>query len=229
MNELIEESNEILGPIASFIGDIGGFDRDNCKETEITCTDEALPWTLPVPTTISSDDYQWLLKHVHCFPWEPIALSVAARSELDGHPTVLRLYPLRYDPKGRGSAYPVPWVNMYFLVCPRLITLVGRLEQAGYIDQFDLRIESDSDIADRFIRDHNSYAAERWGLLTEEDKTYAIKMGYGEVLQNSGVCGVFYKRRVKCLHAHYAHFLASNETTLVGQWIQDALNSCLSK
>ena len=223
MHEPSDEKKETPQSISWFEGESFGLHTEENKDEEKSNANVALIWRLSVPVTISSNDYRWLSQNVHCFPWEPIALNVAARSELDGHPTVLRLYPLRYDPKGRGSTTPVPWVNMYFLVCPRLITLVGRLEQAGYIDKFDLRIEHDPECADQFLRDHNSYAAERWGLLTLEDRNYAISKGYENVLQNSGVCGVFYKRRVKCLHAHYAHYLASNQTTLVGKWIHDAL------
>ena len=181
-------------------------------------------WTIPYPLVTSSEDKIWLDVNVKSFAWEKSTIGIAARAD-DGHPTVLRLYPLRLDPKGRGSNEPVPWVNLYFLVCPHLINTVGRLEHDGLIEKFDDILEHDSVMASLYTRDHDSYATERWELLTPEDKEYCVQKHYDTVLKESGICGMQYKRRIKCLHAHYAHYLATGGQTLVGSWIADALGT----
>ena len=120
-------------------------------------------WKRPVKSNISDLDTTWLNKNVHFIDWKALAVDVAARAS-DGHPTVLRMYPLRIDPKGRGSKDPVPWVNLYFLVCPKLVKAIGRLEQAGYIEQFDKRIAESAEYAEKLVEDHTLYAKERWCL-----------------------------------------------------------------
>lgn len=41
-----------------------------------------------------------------------------------------------------------------------------------------------------------------------------------------GVAGISKPGTIKCLHTHFAHFLASGRN-VVGQWVQDALNAGL--
>ena len=60
-------------------------------------------------------------------------------------------------------------------------------------------------------------------MLTPEDKVYALENGYDYSLRQCGFGGVPDILKVKCLHRHYAHYLATGEN-LVGEWIQAALN-----
>jgi hypothetical protein len=135
------------------------------------------------------------------------------------------MYPLRVDPKGRGSGEPVPWVNLYFLVCPKLVQSVGRLEQAGYIDIFDKRVEENDAFAKSLVEDHKLYAEQRWSLLSNADKEYAERKKYTTTLRETGICGMKYFKRVKCLHAHYGFYLASSKATLVGRWVEQLLKN----
>lgn len=41
-----------------------------------------------------------------------------------------------------------------------------------------------------------------------------------------GVAGITKPGTIKCLHTHFAHFLATGQN-LVGQWVNDALNAGL--
>ena len=182
----------------------------------------SLPWCCPLSSSVSAEDKAWLDVHVDSIAWEALTVSVAARNG-DGRPAVLRMYPLRYDPKGRGSKEPIPWVNLYFLVCPKLITAVGKLETSGLIDVFDEQIETDPALAKRLADDHRAYAAERWSLLTAEDQEYATMKHYDSTLRDSGICGMKYWKRVKCLHAHYAFYLANGRSSLVGSWVEEKL------
>jgi hypothetical protein len=173
-------------------------------------------------STVLREDKEWLDAHVTTVAWEQTTVSVVARND-QGHPAVLKMYPLRFDPKGRGSSDPVPWVNLYFLVCPRLVTALGRLEDQGWIEQFDVKLQSNEEFVQQYARDHAAYAAERWALLREDDKEYARSKQYDVALRDSGICGMMHWQRVKCLHAQYAYYLAVGRTTLVGQWIEETL------
>jgi uncharacterized protein len=208
---------------------------DSSEEKYAACTEERIEieavkkekhvrWTSPVPSmsTVSREDKEWLDSHFTSLAWEKMAVAVAARNDQD-KPAVLRMYPLRYDPKGRGSTDPVPWVNLYFLVCPRISSAIGRLEDKGFIEKFDQKLDSDPEFLHQYKHDHVAYAAERWALLNEDDKVYAEAKKYDAVLRDSGICGMTYWQRVKCLHAQYAYYLGAGCTTLVGRWIEEAL------
>ena len=55
----------------------------------------------------------------------------------------------------------------------------------------------------------NQDAAERWSLLTAAHLSLVAERGWGRALDGAvGVAGMRDFRRVKCLHTHYAHWLA---------------------
>ena len=99
----------------------------------------------------------------------------------------------------------------------------GRLEQAGYIEQFDKRIAESTEYAEKLVEDHKLYATERWCLLSDTDKVYVEDRNYVDTLRRTGICGMKYFKRVKCLHAHYGFYLAKGKTTLIGQWVEELL------
>ena len=47
--------------------------------------------------------------------------------------------------------------------------------------------------------------------------------GDDAILEKCGVGGLRVPEQVKCLHLHYAHFLATGDN-LVGEWCQNALD-----
>jgi hypothetical protein len=133
---------------------------------------------------------------------------------------------------------PVPWPNTFWLVDPTLVAKVGQLEHEGLIVKYNKRLgfkpremerrereiaagiahsketaktdpEYDADAARAFARQHEAYGQRRWSLLTEEDKAFATERGFDAVIRDLGVGGLRYKNQVKCLHLHYAHWLAS--------------------
>ena len=181
-------------------------------------------------------DKSWLDRHAVSVCCAGAVVAVAARTALAstidgirGVPSVIKMYPLRWDPKGRGSGCggPVPWPNLYFLVCPKLIRAVGGLEDAGWIQIFEQRLQTDEELMGEHIATHESFAVERWDLLTPEDRAYAVTKGYDGCLRDSGVCGLQYKRKIKCLHAHYAYHLARKQCggTLIGHWVDEQLRA----
>ena len=116
-----------------------------------------------------------------------------------GHPLVIRNEPL--DADGR------PFPTLFWLTCPDAVRAVARLESSGEIARFNLRAETDASFAAELARAHEEYAAERARSLPD-----AAEWG--------GVGGT--RAGVKCLHAHYAHFLAGGDDP-VGRWVSERL------
>lgn len=114
----------------------------------------------------------------------------------DGSPVVIRNAPLHYD------GTPMP--TRYWLVDPDLNRAVARLESAGGVR----RAEAEVDPAELEAA-HAAYAAER---------DAALPPGHQGPCPFGGVGGT--RQGVKCLHAHYAYFLARGDDP-VGRWVEE--------
>jgi len=117
----------------------------------------------------------------------------------DGSPVVIRNQPLGRD--GR----PMP--TRYWLVGEPERTRVSRLESGGGVRRAEAEIDP-SAVASA----HRRYAAER-DVLIPPDHTGARPSG--------GVGGT--RQGLKCLHAHYAWWLAGGEDP-VGAWVAARLD-----
>lgn len=116
-----------------------------------------------------------------------------------GDPVVLCNAPLLDD----GTPMPTRW----WLVGRRETVTVSRLEAAGGV----ARAEAEVDAAE-VAAAHARYAAER---------DAAMPPGHVGPRPTGGVAGT--RRGVKCLHAHYAWFLAGGDDP-VGRWVADHLH-----
>ncbi len=116
----------------------------------------------------------------------------------DGWPVVLRNEPLLH------SGRPMP--TRYWLIDRALNRAIGRLESTGAVD----RVEAEIDPA-VLEATHRAYAAERDARIPADHQGHAP---YG------GVGGT--RIGVKCLHAHYAYYLAGGDDP-VGRWVDDRL------
>lgn len=116
----------------------------------------------------------------------------------DGSPVVLRNEPLLH------SGRPMP--TRYWLIDRALNRDIGRLESTGAVDRAEAEV-------DRVQLDaaHAAYAAER---------DAAVPAGHDGPVPAGGVGGT--RVGVKCLHAHYAYFLAGGEDP-VGRWVDERL------
>jgi hypothetical protein len=112
--------------------------------------------------------------------------AVAARCP-SGHPAVIATSPRLAD----GTPFP----TLYYLTCPRLCSLVGRLEASGLMKEMTDRLAVDADLAAAYLRAHQQYLADR-------DAVDPL----GTEVSAGGMPG-----RVKCLHVHLAHTLAVGE------------------
>ena len=115
-----------------------------------------------------------------------------------GHPVVIRNAPLFDD------GTPMP--TLYWLVDPRLRLEVDRLESAGGVRAAAVEVDPA-----RLISAHDTYAAER-----DAD----IPADWPGPRPAGGVGGT--RKGVKCLHAHYAWYLAGGVDP-VGEWVADRL------
>ena len=118
----------------------------------------------------------------------------------DGTPVVLRNAPLLDD----GTPMPTRW----WLVDDDLRRAIGTLEAAGGVRRAEGEIDPDA-IADA----HRRYAAER---------DAALPPGHTGPRPSGGVGGT--RTGVKCLHAHYAWFLAGGDDP-VGRWVDEHLDT----
>ncbi|HEX9970183.1 MAG TPA: DUF501 domain-containing protein, partial [Acidimicrobiales bacterium] len=115
-----------------------------------------------------------------------------------GDPVVIRNAPLLAD------ATPMP--TLYWLVGEHEREVVSRLEAAGGVREAEAAVD-----ADELAAAHARYAAEREALLRPDHRGPKPSGGVGGTRQG-----------VKCLHAHYAWFLAGGDDP-VGRWVAQRL------
>ena len=112
----------------------------------------------------------------------------------DGTPIVIRNAPLLDD------GTPMP--TRYWLVGPAERDAVSRLESEGGVRAAEAEVD-----ADELAAAHRRYAA---------DRDAALPPGWTGARPTGGVGGT--RRGVKCLHAHYAWYLAGGDDP-VGRWV----------
>ena len=117
-----------------------------------------------------------------------------------GAPVVIRNAPLMFD------GTPMP--TRFWLVDPELLRRVSSLEADGGVRQAEAEID-----AEVIAAAHAAYAAERDGHVPPD---HDGPRPFG------GVAGT--RQGVKCLHAHYAAWLAGTNDP-VGAWVDEQLHS----
>ena len=127
------------------------------------------------------------------------AFTVVVRHD-DGTPLVIRNAPLLDD------GTPMP--TLYWLVGEPERSRVGRLEAAGGVSASEAAVDPDE-----LAAAHERYRAER-----DAD----LPAGHTGPAPFGGVGGT--RRGVKCLHAHYAWFLAGGDDP-VGRWVDRRLRA----
>jgi len=120
-----------------------------------------------------------------------------------GVPVVIRNHPLMDD--GR----PMP--TRYWLVDRELNRRIGTLEAEGGVRRSEAEVDPDE-----LAAAHERYAAERDALVPAD---WEGPRPYG------GVGGT--RRGVKCLHTHYAWFLAGGDDP-IGRWVDEHLDPAVA-
>ncbi len=108
-----------------------------------------------------------------------------------GLPAVLRVDPRLND----GTPFP----TLFWLACPLANRHVGRLEGDGHMVAFNQRLADDPALAEDYARAHRRYVATRDRLGPR-------------VPRDPSAGGM--PSRVKCLHALYAHHLATADNPI---------------
>lgn len=125
------------------------------------------------------------------------AFDVIARSS-HGTPVVIQNAPFLDD------GTPMP--TLYWLCDPQLLTAISRLEAAGGVRTAEAELD-----ASAIAAAHARYAAARDALIAPD---------HVGPRPSGGVAGT--RTGVKCLHAHYAYFLAGGDDP-VGRWVHEQL------
>lgn len=118
----------------------------------------------------------------------------------DGAPVVLLNAPLLSD------GTPMP--TLYWLVGEKEVHYVSQLEADGAVDQVEELIGLEAIDAI-----HQRYMATRDAMIPPSHTDHRPSGGVGGT-----------RRGVKCLHAHFAHWLAGNEDA-VGEWVAAQLDA----
>jgi uncharacterized protein len=129
---------------------------------------------------------------------EPTAPFDVVVRDPDGAPAVLRNAPFTRDGE------PMP--TRYWLLAPRLVRQVATLEAGGGVRRAEAAVDRDA-----LVAAHTAYAAER---------DAAIPADHAGPRPSGGVGGT--RTGVKCLHAHYAWYLAGGDDP-VGRWVAEQL------
>jgi hypothetical protein len=125
---------------------------------------------------------------------------IVVRHQDDGSPVVIRNHPLLAD------GTPMP--TRYWLLGEPERTMVSRLESRGGVH----RVEDEVGL-DAIAAAHDRYAAERESALPPD---------WTGPRPSAGVGGT--RRGVKCLHAHFAWWLAGGDDP-VGAWVARHLDA----
>lgn len=130
-------------------------------------------------------------------------VAIAARCPA-GHPSVFTTYPLL-----RRGTQLLPFPTLYWLSCPRLRTQVAHLEREGAIAALGKELSRDPVLREALRHDHESYIAQRWNTLRDEDQRLVSERGLLDYFRSHGIGGMKNHATVKCLHLHLAHHLVS--------------------
>jgi hypothetical protein len=94
-----------------------------------------------------------------------------------------------------------PFPTIFWLTCPELRKRISQVEGDGGLHKIQLLAEHNPTLRRRLIEAHQNYIAYRYLLVDGADKSHTVF--------RTGVGGVNNLTRIKCLHAHYAHYLAT--------------------
>ncbi len=111
-----------------------------------------------------------------------------------------------------------PFPTLFWLTCPHKVKAVSRLEDDGWAERLRERIAVDSELYERLKRAQEDYKLRR---RAGAGTTSAAEVSHP--VFETGVGGVHNLSAVKCLHAHYAHYLAGGNNP-IGEIVEHELS-----
>ncbi|NCO65543.1 MAG: DUF501 domain-containing protein [Candidatus Aquicultor secundus] len=118
-----------------------------------------------------------------------------------------------------------PFPTLYWLTCPLKVKAVSRMEDDDWAERLRERIAVDSELRERLECAQEDYKLRRRaGTGTDIDKDIDEETSVaGHPVFETGVGGVHNLNAVKCLHAHYAHYLADGNNP-IGELVEKELS-----
>ena len=114
--------------------------------------------------------------------------------------------------KERPTTNVVPESTLHWLMHPWLRHECSQLEAGGFITHVQSWIDGSNARRAEWRRMQASYSFDRWGLLVKRDQEMFESKRWSERFNSSGVGGMRGWEegpvKLKCLHLHYAHYLA---------------------
>lgn len=146
-------------------------------------------------------------------------------------PGVIACHPLMHAPPGStaGSDHdtpppPEPFPTLYWLIDAQTSRAVDRLEQAGGVAEAQTWLDADPARRAALLEQSARYAATRAALLDNPTRD-ALAREHPRILDtitHTGIGGSARPDRLKCLHMHLAHHLATGDN-LIGARVAAAL------
>ena len=103
-----------------------------------------------------------------------------------------------------------PFPTLYWITCPLKAKAISRLEDEGWAERLQEKIAGDVLFRQRLRNAQEDYKARR--RLTGVKPDHPV--------MDTGIGGVRDLHAIKCLHAHYAHYLATRENP-IGETVHD--------
>lgn len=148
---------------------------------------------------------------------------------INEEPLVTSLYPLNFnlEASSRYTEGIKPFPTMFWITCPTLKANISKLEVIGWVSKLQIRLNNgencEVDLA-KMNSAHQMYIDERWSCIKDEDREILRTEGWENLLNEVGIAGIRDRTAVKCLHAHYAHYLARpSHMNVIGSWVADLL------
>lgn len=154
-------------------------------------------------------------------------LRVATRCPFGLPETIVTRPVLREDGGTSPERRVKPFPTVFWLTCPGAVRAVSELEALGYVRELQRRLAGDASAFEAYREATRSYANYRLSLLPADEaaRLAAEHPGQYEAVARSGIGGVLGKpdaAGIKCLHAHYADYLARG-TNPIGKWVRELL------
>lgn len=138
----------------------------------------------------------------------PVGVVGIARRCLHGYPQVIINAPVRMKQRN-GQVEPEIFPTVYWLTCPKLVAAVSQLEGEGMICRIQAKIDSNPELKQQLEAAHARTAKTRMQMVTDGSWAKAYPSQW-KVLEEAGVGGIR-GQGIKCLHTHYADYLATGD------------------
>ncbi|MBN1594894.1 DUF501 domain-containing protein [candidate division FCPU426 bacterium] len=157
---------------------------------------------------ISDQDRKIIAKQINR---EPRNLCGVARRCPQQCPQVSVNYPLPQTEKD-ANFFP----TVFWLTCPEAVRRIGGIEDRGFIQHIQVQINANKRLSEIIQAAHEEYAYIRRAMLGPDLKA-KMRAGAEQPVQQInkvGIGGVGDLKGIKCLHMHYAHYLATRNNPI---------------